>query len=264
MYNQDHGQSMEHATNLNSSRSNRTNGIEHSINLNSSRSYLVKLPKENYKKTYKQATIVIRHAEDKPENDHDQQTAVNKNGRTVMVTSCKDRLSDLGKLQAIHYATSLDHIVELEEIPPIDTIVTNDPRNTCQSNGITPTPNPFDTIRPYIISHPSVEVILYPKDESNPTVLTPKYIPQSIGTMVCCMDRDLLWGTSDTTIASKTSLLALLSSRYGIASFIPGPPEKGTQIYVFKKTTLGNGILTMYRMDATWQIIRCPNTDSFC
>ena len=88
------------------------------------------------------------------------------------------------------------------------------------------TPNPFDTIFPFINTSNVRNVQLLTNIPSK-SDLTP-----TDGSIVVCWDREGLWGDSNSPVPNNHTILSKLSSMYSVRT--TNYPVKGKTIYVYK------------------------------
>ena len=186
--------------------------------------------------------IVIRHGED-VDNDKRKKRKPGyykelPNGEKIYYD--RDGLNKEGKKQAQSFAKVLPKLVKELGISDITRIITKDPKTT---------PNPFDTILPFIDSQDIMDVRLPSTIDG---IKKSNLFPDETSVLVC-FDAETLWSKKDdgkrTLQPSSDSLLHFLNQAYDINdddddNHFPGPPQKGHTVYIYRS----KGTMDLYKM----------------
>lgn len=175
--------------------------------------------------------ILIRHAQDKDDPYNTPRNVTLPNG--IKINYIQDRLSTEGKDAANKFVTVISKLVNDLKIPQISKVFVKDPR-------IQPTtPNPFDTALPFI-QQKNIMNVIFAGSPISPSVSIDDIsrLISDGGTTLISWDAEGIWGGSGGSRPlhpANNSLIYYLDSLYGIDnSIVPGPPEKGKTIYVYR------------------------------
>lgn len=186
--------------------------------------------------------IVIRHGKDvdnsKRKNGERTKTLPNKE----KVVYYQDGLNEEGKKQAKSFAKVLPEFVHDLDISPITRVITKDPKTT---------PNPFDTILPFIMAQNITDVRL---PSTLDGIKNSQLFPDDTSVLVC-FDAEVLWSPKVNgkrpPKPNSESLLHYVNKAYEIDTDIPGPPEEGRTIYIYR----GKGEMEVHKLDHLHDIV---------
>lgn len=190
------------------------------------------------------ALIIIRHGHDLKKWIHDEKGFKEQlpDGREIVYSL--SALSKEGKNEAKSWKALLPKWTKEElGISDITRVITKDPRPDKA------TPNPFDTVYPFIEDQKIKDVKLMTK-ESQVKADGSGLFPDKTSVLVC-WDQEGLWspkvsGGGRTHHPDANSILRYVNEKYEIDNnTIPGPPKKGATAYVY----LGKGEMDVYHMD---------------
>lgn len=186
--------------------------------------------------------IVIRHGLDVDNNKrkNGERTKTLPNGEKVVYY--QDGLNEDGKKQAKSIAKLLPKLVDDLDISAITRVITKDPRTT---------PNPFDTILPFIEAQNIMDVRL---PSTLDGIKNSQLFPDDTSVLVC-FDQEVLWSPKvngkRAPKPSSESLLHYVNKAYEIDTDIPGPPEEGRTIYIYR----GKGEMEVHKLDHLHDIV---------
>lgn len=149
-------------------------------------------------------------------------------------------LSYEGEVAAKSYAEVLPKLVSDLGIADVGRVIAKDPR----PDGATP--NPFDTIYPFI-ARTGVKDVRLPSEAA--AAKGDVFPNDATGSIVVSFDVEGLWSPkqsdgSRTRQPDSNSLLHFLNDKYNIDGDMAGPPRKGKTMYVYR----GKGKMEVYTM----------------
>jgi hypothetical protein len=194
------------------------------------------------------AVIVIRHGQDIDGIWDSNQSGWNyslPSGKSV--TTYLKGLSDSGLNSASSYSYVLPKLIKDLRIQPITRVVVDNPEIK-NSDGTEATPNPFNTIYPFIIRK-QIEDVDMPRYAQFGN-LTPS---NNDGSIIIVSTVQNLWGKDDNKDTYKTprddKVIGILNKKYGIREMTISP-QKGRTIYVYRYDKNGNGYVKIYNLES--------------
>jgi hypothetical protein len=188
------------------------------------------------------AIIVIRHADDNGPQDYIiKRSAKLPNGKTIEYT--QKRLSKNGKAASDKYATVLPKRVNDLGLASIKRVIVKEPPTA--KNNYSTSPNPFDTVYPFI----SVNNIM------NVTLISSKYIDnfpnmdEGSGSVLICWDKEGMYENNYGLPPSKNSILYKLDKMYNVTGNISFPILGDYVVYVYDENRL-----RVYSFDMTKEL----------
>ncbi len=173
------------------------------------------------------AIIVMRHAEDNgPQNFTQNRSVTLPNGQTVQYR--QNRLSESGKQAANKYKNLLPQMMNTLGLSPISKVIVKEP--PIANNNYQGTPNPFDTVLPFIQQNQIKNVTFsskkYLEDNDFPD------LNYESGSVLIVWDREGMYGTYGQTI-DPNSVLAKMNKKNNINYSIPFPTLEDYVVYVY-------------------------------
>lgn len=177
------------------------------------------------------AIIVLRHAQEQPPWEWlNERKAILPNGNEIKYHLKGLNTEGLKCSQAL--STLLPGFIATKGLNPVSEVVAKDPRLPDPN---TATPNPFDTILPFIQSQKIMSVKL-----NNDTSSVINGLDTSNNdSVIISYDRENLWGKSSDHTAQNNSIIYQINKIYGIDNnTVKGPPYKCIDMYVYTENKL--------------------------
>ena len=188
-----------------------------------------------------QSIIIIRHADDL-DSDWPLSSDVFTLPSGDSIEVPQHGLTDEGFARARLLATAIPQWTTANGIDSITRVITKDP------SLLTETPNPFDTIRPFIMAQNIMDVELLPDLPTLTVIFKNNQLLPSYGSLLICWDAEGIWGDKINgkrpPVPAFNSILGMLKSTTKIDD--NSYPEKAGTIYSYTNGKKGVYNLSVY------------------
>jgi hypothetical protein len=187
-----------------------------------------------------QTIMVIRHGDDLTNNwPKSSDVYTLPSGQTVATP--QHGLTQAGFARAQLLSTAIPAYIANKNFAPVTRVITKDPRS------LSYTPNPFDTIRPFIMSQSVKDVeLIVDLNTLTPLIQNNQILPTN-GSVVICWDVEGMWGPKVNNVRPinplSSSILGMLKSQMKIDG--NNYPQKGGTLYCFNNPVNGIYHLTI-------------------